>query len=243
MIHGQYKIKFPSCPFLWDAETIYEYLEEDSEIDYILKIIENLIKDNETIDFISNLSDDYLKIFDNKKYTYIKQKIQKHKKDFYLNCHGMAYKDIHGTFINKEFSSSISWIVIPIIGNIKIDSFNYSINKTTIVDNINYKLDQKISYRQSMRKYKKLSINNEKKIKDHYTNNSIINSRVINKNIFDYTFDNVGIKLINNIYKFYPQNSSKITINSNNINSYFVSIVKHQKNLHITLHHIEWIIL
>ena len=244
MLHCQFKIKYPSCPFLWNSDTIYEYLEEESEIEYLLNIIDNLFKDDESIDFISNLSDDYLKIFDNKQYTYIKQKIQKQKKDFYLNLNTVAYKDLYGTYINKEFNSSLSWLVIPIIGNIKIDSLNYTINKTNIVDNINYKLDQKILYRQSMRKYnQKLNINNEKIVKtDQYKNNSIINSREIHKNKFDYTIDSVGIKFINNIYKFYPQNSGKISIiNHYNIDSYFVSIVKHQKNLHITLHHIEWI--
>ena len=258
MLHSQLKIKYPSCPFLWDTNNNYQFIEYSYDRQYILDIINKLFTDNkddnsfidESINFISNISDAELNLFDITKYTYIKQKIQKNKKDYFLNFHTVAYKDINGSFINQDFISIISWIVIPIIGNIKIHPISYSINRDVLNNtnndlNINNELDAHIlSYRKNIRRIHKIRDREKEQLKscDTYVNKSTIVKRDINKQTFDYTFEMVGIKKINNVYRFYPHDSGKICIDDyNRRTSYFVSIVRHKKNLHITLHEIEWI--
>lgn len=61
-------------------------------------------------------------------------------------------------------------------------------------------------------------------------------------NTYEYIDDNVGIMQLNTIYNFNPIYSGRINIecNENNI-TYFLSLMKHKKNMHITLHEITFI--
>src|SRR5439155_21903982 len=78
---------------------------------------------------------------------------------------------------------------------------------------------------------------------DHFADihNQNYNSlhRRIENDTFDYFFDSVGVKKINSVYRFYPSESGRMRfdndMNNEYENIYFVTIVDHKKNLHLTL--------
>jgi hypothetical protein len=76
------------------------------------------------------------------------------------------------------------------------------------------------------------AMNNNKNYRAHERN--------IYNEIGDYTFDKVGVRKTSAIYKFSPTDSGKIKINNiddkNLEKVYFITILRHKKNLHITYH-------
>ena len=86
-----------------------------------------------------------------------------------------------------------------------------------------------------------LSINHISKVNASNHNKTL---RALERNIYndvgDYTFDKVGVHKTSAVYKFSPIDSGKIKISNiddkNLEKVYFITILRHKKNLHITYH-------
>jgi hypothetical protein len=74
-------------------------------------------------------------------------------------------------------------------------------------------------------------------IAKHNSNHRLL-ERDIMRDDFDFILEKTGVKRLNGVLKFYPTNSGKIIINKiHNLKSLcFLSIMRHKKNIHITLH-------
>jgi hypothetical protein len=143
MLHRQLNLKLPDCPYVWDHHDLrqtYGFRQESSSRDKILCDIRELLvssgtDDNTMVDdslfFLETLTQDDSNIFTTKHYSRIRQTIPQHKKDLMINFHASAYNDDNGRLINKEFSSVVSWSVIPITGDVRTHQVGYTINRNT----------------------------------------------------------------------------------------------------------------
>lgn len=152
MLHSQLKIKFPDCPYVWDQYDLrqtYDVKQESLTRDEILDDVQNIFMNsvnnqvtdntmiNESMNFLETLAQDSSNLFTSKHYSRVAQTIPLHKKDVLVNFHTAAYNDDNGGLIDKEFSSIVSWLVIPIIGDVRTHSVSYTINKNNIKQTTN----------------------------------------------------------------------------------------------------------
>lgn len=134
MIHSQLKLKYPDCPYVinadklnntaqtvFDAETInnktlFEKINENIDLD-TLELITDFL--NKTIE--NNESD--FKIF----YHSIKQPLTRSNK-FIVNFHYSAYRDDVSPIINQNYSSDISWTIVPLNADVRMERISYTLN-------------------------------------------------------------------------------------------------------------------
>lgn len=73
-------------------------------------------------------------------------------------------------------------------------------------------------------------------------NAHIIKNDKVERTDFDYIFEKVNILKVNGIFKFSPATTGNIIIHSHDDHCvYFVTVVRHKKNLHVTLHEVHFI--
>ena len=370
MLHSQLKIKLPDCPYIWDQHDLrqtYDFKQESLTCKHILDDIKELFTEfddddnflmDECLNFLKIITQDSADAFTAKHYSRVIQTIPQHKKDVLLNFHTAAYNDDNGSLVDKEFSSVVSWLIIPIVGDIRTHSVGYTINKKinklnnchsmmsnpitlktgdtnqdvmmntdmaraldpkTYTDNGYEKVEAVVrTQRTSMRhfivrdldpikvqkrdvtidtsvtmtqsrnlveprkqqivmnnntrfsacvirdrllsSYKAHRIKNNPESVKHqsrvdlslcHASNHVANTlnqtyraleRDVNKDAFDYTYDQVGTKMFSAIYKFHPTLCGRIGINTKNNDKgvYFVTVMRHKTNLHITLHEVKF---
>lgn len=141
ILHSQLKMKLPGCPYVWDPHDLRqtfgaktEDLTEDEFMGDIEELIANEINTHndlipESIGFIKTLIHNSSDVFKNKYYARISQTIPQHKKDVVINFHTAAYNDDNGALINKEYNTVISWLVIPIAGDVTQNTTGYTLSR------------------------------------------------------------------------------------------------------------------
>jgi hypothetical protein len=77
-----------------------------------------------------------------------------------------------------------------------------------------------------------------KNINDSDTNNDY---SVVKKTCFDYSYESIKIKYVNNILQFLPSDQCKIYFHETKyLNAiYFVSVMRHNDNMHVTIHQLN----
>lgn len=360
MLHSQLKIKLPDCPYIWDKLDIrqtYNFDQESLTRDEIMGDIKELFDDpendntdnsliDESLNFLETITQDSSKTFTDKHYSRVKQIVPQHKKDLLINFHTAAYNDDNGGLIDKEFSSVVSWMCIPVSGDVRTHAVGYTINKernlsgkdvnqdTVLNTDMARALDPKTykgctdngyekieanvkAQRTSRRNFivrdeepvkvqkkdvtvdtstlqqtqtrnlveprrQQMEMNNNTRASGYLIRDRLLSSykahrirnnpeaikqqsrvdlslshasshvannlnqsyrsleRDVEKETFDYTYDQVGVKTFSAIYKFNPVLSGRIGINSQSDNKpvYFVTVMRHKTNLHVTLHEI-----
>jgi hypothetical protein len=143
-MHSQLKIKYPTCPFLWnynDLRQVYSAQATNvnrkdlfSEIDLMINDV-NKYKtlsptNKQTIDFLIRITDsDRVSNYDKITYSIIEQVVPQNLRNSWINFHTTAYTNDHDTFISQEYESVISWCLIPIYGGISTRKGGYIINR------------------------------------------------------------------------------------------------------------------
>jgi hypothetical protein len=166
MMHGQLKIKYPDCPFVWDYNDQTVMFQPDKQSmgrdDLFKMIIDRMVLDSESdasresdsresrstyidrdiMKFLIDISDPVKinQVFDNVKYTYIRQTIPKYKKDLWLNFHTTTYCTDVDPLLTKEYETNISWCFIPIVpqnnGILPYETDNYLFDQKNKKNNI-----------------------------------------------------------------------------------------------------------
>jgi hypothetical protein len=74
-------------------------------------------------------------------------------------------------------------------------------------------------------------------------NDKIIKNGVIKNEIFDFVHDKITIRKVSGILRFGPYSSGRIKINAipDDKFVYFVTVLRHQRNLHITVHYVKFL--
>lgn len=134
---------------------------------------------------------------------------------------------------------------IPEIKSIKI---NYHVNKTIPINcNTKYNLanfrNQLINSSKAQRLKSNQNLYNQAMKLNQYRiindESNLINDENINKDIFDYSYEKVGIKKLNGIYSITPIDTGRIKIEEfNDDKLIFFSILCNNDILHITMHNI-----
>lgn len=146
MLHSQLKITLPDCPYIWDPVDIretYKFKTKQICINDLIELIQ-IHFDNDPgneymismIDELRRISDDDLQVFDNKSCVRITQHVPRNK-NLLINFHSTAYGDEHGTLIDREFESNLSWIVFPILGDLSVSDIGYVIDRSSCTKKLN----------------------------------------------------------------------------------------------------------
>jgi hypothetical protein len=350
MLHNQLKIHLPTCPYVWidnDMKQTFNFKQTIIGYDEIIENLSNYLNDSNKINimnFLERISDERFvtSVFSNMIFSKIIQTVSasSNRKDLRLNFHAMAYNDDIGPLIDQEYESNLSWVLLPLVGDVTTNNVAFSINTRSIkntktkndnnkYNNIVKSLDPKTykeegkydtlesdikGYRTSHRyftkrydtipqqkhdttldtniednltsnktlinpRFQKIELNDKtrssasvirdrlmnshkaqrirnnpemmkqlsrvdlslNRISDSVATNDNKNYRIFEKDItnemFDFIFENVGVRKINAIFRFMPMNSGRIYMNNNKY-THFITVVRHKKNLHVTYHEI-----
>jgi len=141
MIHSQTKLKYPNCPFVTLIDDFNKQIQHifDSE-DIVQSTMIDLIR--ESIDPVTSerYGNDYPMIIENFLvgetdsniyskilYRVSRQKI-KRSTNLMINFITTAYRDDNDPLINREYSTTISWTVLPLSIDVVADRLGYSID-------------------------------------------------------------------------------------------------------------------
>lgn len=198
----------------------------------------------------NNNKSPFTKIF----YSHVKQKYQSvHDKYIYINFHTTVYMNEKGSLIKDDCDSNISWTVIPLNCCVNISNklnLNYTIRENKLkpkqikndnkiqIDECNKIETNILKIRQNARKIYTRDTNDTVIVKhDTYTEKVDEFNQCVIRDIFDYQYENAGIKKFNRILRFFPIETGRIEIEKTDSDKYiFLSILCHNENLHITFH-------
>ncbi|VBB18556.1 hypothetical protein YASMINEVIRUS_1019 [Yasminevirus sp. GU-2018] len=145
MLHSQLKTKFPNCPFVvpsndFNKLTAPTFSEDVYDNVLMMNLIKRSYSDSVTThyslendsyqDRVSNFINDLTSNGNFSKILYcsVKQTAPKYNRKLTVNFHLSAYRDINTPLIDREFTSDISWTVIPLSVDAVADKTNYTIN-------------------------------------------------------------------------------------------------------------------
>jgi len=165
MLHSQTKVKYLNCPFITRIEDLNETVYQRNNVAESKNLDKStmfdLIKESVDTEIINRYGDDYIAFVEkfllntiDKKYTKILYRISKQellKEDFIniantskvesesnpiINFITTAYRDTIGSSIDREYSSTISWTVIPLSMNVVAEKIRFNNGSISSFDNI-----------------------------------------------------------------------------------------------------------